>query len=54
MKVTCTLCGRVEELPKWHRDYSRDRGDEGTYICEACSARVHHEAKKAQDPGKPL
>lgn len=52
-ELTCTLCGRVDEVPKWHPDVARHAGHGGGYVCSACQDRVRAEAIRQQDANGP-
>ncbi len=54
-ELTCTLCGRVDKVEKWHPTVAHD--PEGThaagYVCEPCRNRVRAEAIRQHDPDAP-
>ncbi|MCR6546303.1 DUF2197 domain-containing protein [Dehalobacterium formicoaceticum] len=55
MQVKCSLCGKVEDITKIHKDYSKlAKNQETPYFCQRCSMRVKHQAKCAQDMPKPI
>lgn len=55
MEVRCSLCGKKEELPEWHRDYDKaEKGLKFTYICLVCTSRLKNEAQDGQKPRKPI
>jgi uncharacterized protein YlaI len=54
--LTCSLCGRTDEVPKWHPDYEavvegRELGH--AYICATCADRVRAEALRRQEEESP-
>jgi uncharacterized protein YlaI len=46
--ITCSLCGRSEEVPKWHPEYEAlvdgDPTALRTHVCQSCRDRVQAEA----------
>lgn len=54
-KLRCTLCGRVEEVPKWHPQAAHDAsaGVAPAHVCNTCHDRVRAEALRQQDPDQP-
>jgi uncharacterized protein YlaI len=45
--LTCSICGRRVEIPKWHEDYEKLRQASEAkepYICPACADRIRAEA----------
>ncbi|MGI6678759.1 MAG: DUF2197 domain-containing protein [Dehalobacterium sp.] len=55
MQVKCSLCGKVEEITKIHKDYSKiAKNKDSSYFCSRCSMRVKYQAKCAQDIPKPM
>ena len=51
MQVKCSLCGKVEEITKIHKDYAKlAKNQSAPYFCEYCSFRVKTQAKEASFP----
>lgn len=55
MKVSCSICGKEQEISKIHKDYQRlARDPEAVFICNYCTNRVRYQAKESQKPLKPV
>lgn len=55
MQVKCSLCGKVDEISKIHKDYAKlAKNKEAPYFCELCIFRVKTQAKDTQAPPKPI
>lgn len=55
MQVKCSLCGKVDEICKIHKDYAKlAKQKDAPYFCEHCLTRVKFQAKEAQSPPKPM
>jgi uncharacterized protein YlaI len=55
-ELACTLCGRVENVPKWHPSVAQHPDDDQAakgYVCPACQDRVRADAVRQNDPGGP-
>jgi len=55
MQVKCSLCGKVDEINKIHKDYAKlAKNKDAAYFCEQCTLRVKIQAKEIQTPPKPI
>lgn len=55
MQVKCSLCGRIDDINKIHKDYAKLAKDQqAPYFCERCQSRVKYQAKENQSPPKPI
>lgn len=55
MQIKCSLCGRVEEITKIHKDYDKlAKKVTSTYFCELCNNKLKFAAKETQKPAKPV
>ncbi len=54
-KLRCSLCGREEEVPKWHPEaaHAVRAEDVPAHVCATCHDRVRAEALRQQDPSQP-
>lgn len=57
--IVCIVCGRSDEVPKWHPDHERLKAHAGEptartqHICAACGDRIRAEAVHRHDPTEP-
>lgn len=55
MQVKCSLCGKIDDINKIHKDYAKLAKDKtAPYFCDRCQFRVKFEAKESQVPPKPI
>ncbi|MEW6623308.1 MAG: DUF2197 domain-containing protein [Bacillota bacterium] len=45
MEVKCSFCGKIQELPKTHKDYQRlANNPQGTFVCFICNNKLKLQA----------
>jgi uncharacterized protein YlaI len=55
VQVKCSLCGKVDNITKIHKDYNQlAKNKDKAYFCEQCSFKVKFQAKEIQIPPKPI
>ncbi|HHX94740.1 MAG TPA: DUF2197 domain-containing protein [Clostridia bacterium] len=54
MEVRCSLCGKIDEITKIHKDYMKIARSNTTYVCEMCQNKVRFNAMDKNKPKKPM
>lgn len=54
MEVRCSLCGKIDEITKMHKDYIPIARQKTTYVCEMCQHKVRFNAMEQNRPKKPM
>lgn len=46
IELKCQVCGKVEKVAKWSREYEEvQEGKEPPYICASCQAKIQAEVR---------
>jgi uncharacterized protein YlaI len=55
LQAKCSICGKKYEITKIHKDYQKIAGNpDGSFICWNCEKKLKNQARKTQEPKKPI